>query len=160
MALLSKTVAPSSTMAGTLPFGLTARYAAVNCSPLRVSMGIGPTPDPQGLMPILVAAAGLCVAGLARVRAPFVAWLATILVLTVATLSIAAWGRSNRAAIGLPSWPWVVAFVSIGALAAIGSAMLYATDHRRRLGDWVSALALVGIGAVGAICVWVYATLG
>jgi len=119
-----------------------------------------PAPDPQGLMPILVAAAGLCVAGLTRVRAPSVAWLATILVLTVVTLSIAAWGRSNRAVIGLPSWPWVVALVSIGALAAIGSAMLYATDHRRRLGDWVSALALVGIGAVGAICVWVYATLG
>src|SRR4029079_6403435 len=62
--------------------------------------------------------------------------------------------------LGAPGWPWVVALVSLGALAAIGSAMLYATDHRRRLGDWVSALALVGIGAVGAICVWVYATLG
>jgi signal transduction histidine kinase len=118
-----------------------------------------PAPDPQGMLPVLVAAAGLCVAGLTHVRAPSLSWLASILVLTVATLSIAAWGRNNRVAIGEPGWPWVVAVVSIGAVVAAGSAMLYAIEHPRRLGDWVTAWALVGIGAVGSICVWVFATL-
>ena len=116
-------------------------------------------PDPQGLLPVLVAAAGLCIAGLTRVRAPSVAWLATILVLTIATLSVAAWARSNRVARGAPGWPWVVAVVSIGATLATASAMLYAIAHERRLGDWVTAWALIGIGAFGSLCVWVFATL-
>ena len=81
-------------------------------------------PDPQGVMSVLVAAAGLCVAGLTRVRAPSIAWLATILVLTIATLSIAAWARSNRVALAAPGWPLVVALVSIGAMLATGTAML------------------------------------
>ena len=63
------------------------------------------------------------------------AWLATILVLTIATLSIAAWARSNRVALGAPGWPWVVAVVSIGAVLATASAMLYAIAQN---GGWVT----------------------
>ena len=40
MALLSNTVTSPSTMAGTLPLGLTARKAGSNCWPLRVSIGM------------------------------------------------------------------------------------------------------------------------
>src|SRR5450759_46133 len=41
MALLSNTVASPSTIAGTLAFGLIARYSGLCCSPLRVSTGTG-----------------------------------------------------------------------------------------------------------------------
>ena len=41
MALLSNTNTPSSSIAGTLPFGLTLRNSGLNWSPLRVSTGIG-----------------------------------------------------------------------------------------------------------------------
>ncbi len=41
MALLSNTLMPSSSIAGTLAFGLMARYSGVNCSPLRVSTATG-----------------------------------------------------------------------------------------------------------------------
>jgi signal transduction histidine kinase len=123
-------------------------------------LGVAPPPDPQGMLPVLVAAAGLCVAGLTRVRSPSVAWLATILVLTVATLSIAAWGRSNRAILGPVGWQWLVLLVGIGAVASTGAAMLYATERPRRLGDWVAASAFVAIGVVGSVCVWVYMTIG
>jgi hypothetical protein len=40
IALLSKTVTPSSMIEGTLALGLTARYAGLNCSPRRGSTGI------------------------------------------------------------------------------------------------------------------------
>ena len=41
MALLSNTLTPPSSIAGTLEFGLMARYSGVNWSPLRVSTAIG-----------------------------------------------------------------------------------------------------------------------
>ena len=39
MALESNTLTPSSSIAGTLAFGLTARYSGLNWSPARVSTG-------------------------------------------------------------------------------------------------------------------------
>ncbi len=41
MALLSNTVTSPSTMTGTLAFGFSAMNSGANCSPLRVSTGIG-----------------------------------------------------------------------------------------------------------------------
>ena len=41
MALLSNTLMPSSSIAGTLAFGLTARYSGLNWSPSRVSTATG-----------------------------------------------------------------------------------------------------------------------
>ena len=46
MALLSNTATSPSTMAGTLPLGLTARNAGLNWSPLRVSTGMASYGNP------------------------------------------------------------------------------------------------------------------
>ena len=76
----------------------------------------GDPPQPQDLLPALVAAAGLCVAALLRRRSPSGAWLATIAALTVATLSIAIWGRESRAGLQDSEWTLLVATFCVGAL--------------------------------------------
>jgi len=71
----------------------------------------GPPTTPEDLLPILLAAACLCVAGLAHRRAPSIAWLAVIGALTIATLDVAAWGRVNRATLDPVAWRWLTALV-------------------------------------------------
>jgi len=117
-------------------------------------------PEPQDLEPSLVAAAALCVAGLLRRRNRSGAWLATIAALAVATLSIAAWGRSGRAIIDASGWAFLVIAVCIGALFASGSAVRYAAEPSRAPTRWVARLGVIAIGAVAATCVWVVATPG
>ena len=111
------------------------------------------------LVPALLAAAGLCVAGLTRRRAPSIAWLAIIGALTIATLDIAAWGRSNQAALEPLAWRWLVALVCVGAIFTTGSAAAYASERGRRLGGWVSWLAIIAVVVTGLVCVWVFGTL-
>ena len=91
----------------------------------------GDPPQPQDLLPALVAAAGLCVAALLRRRSPSGAWLATIAALTVATLSIAIWGRESRAGLQDSEWTVLVATFCVGALFATGSSVRYATEPSR-----------------------------
>ena len=104
-----------------------------------------------------MAGAGLCVAGLTRRRAPSIAWLAIIGALTIATLDIAAWGRSNQATLEALAWRWLVALVCVGAIFTTGSAAAYASERGRRLGDWVRRLAIIAVVITGLVCVWVFA---
>jgi signal transduction histidine kinase len=120
----------------------------------------GDPAQPQDLLPALVAAAALCVAGLLRRRSPSGAWLATIVALAIATLSIAAWGRSSRPALDASSWTLTVIAVCVGALFASGSAVLYATEPSRTPARWVAIAGAIAMGLVVATCVWVVATRG
>jgi signal transduction histidine kinase len=103
--------------------------------------------------------AALCIVGLTNRTAPSIAWLAVIAALTIATLDIAAWGRTNREAGGPVGWQWLAAVVSLGTVLATGAAARYASERGRRLGRWVVAAAVIGVGLVGAVCVLVLATL-
>jgi signal transduction histidine kinase len=117
-------------------------------------------PGPQDLEPSLVAAAALCVAGLLHRRNRSGAWLATITALAVATLSLAAWGRSGRATIDASGWAVLVIAVCVGALFTSGSAVRYAAEPSRAPTRWVARLGFVAIAVVAATCVWVVAVPG
>ena len=112
-------------------------------------------PQPQDLLPPLVATAGLCVAALLNRRNPSGAWLATIAALTVATLSLAAWGRDVRATLESAGWMLLVVTVCAGALFATGSAVRYATEPSRMPAKWVRPLGVVAMIVVVATCGWV-----
>jgi signal transduction histidine kinase len=116
-------------------------------------------PTPADLLPVLVAMAALCVVGLTNRTAPSIAWLAVIGALTVATLDIAAFGRMNRGVLGPVGWQWLAAVVCLGSVVATGAAARYASEPGRRLGRWVVVAAVVGVGLVGVVCVWVLGTL-
>jgi signal transduction histidine kinase len=116
-------------------------------------------PTPGSLLLVLIAMAGLCMVGLAHRRSSSLAWLAVIATLSVATLSVAAWGRLHGSAIGPTEWHWLAAVVCLGTVFATAAAAHYASERRRRVTRSVGWLAIVAVCLVGAICVWAFATL-
>lgn len=82
------------------------------------------------LMPILFAAAGLCVAGLLRQRAPAGAWLATVAVGAISALEILAAVRALQPVTDPESWPLLVAIAGAALLGEAAVAAGYATAVR------------------------------
>ena len=59
---------------------------------------------PDGLVPLLIAVAALCVVGLVGRDHPSVAWLASIVALSIATIEIAGIARALRPSLDLDAW--------------------------------------------------------
>jgi signal transduction histidine kinase len=116
-------------------------------------------PTPSELVPLLIAVAGLCVIGLTLRRAPCVAWLSVIAVLSIVTLVLVAWMRAHREEVGPVEWQWLAAAVCLGTLFAAASSAAYASERPRRLAGWVPGVSIVAVGLTGLVCVWVFATL-
>ena len=110
------------------------------------------------MLPFLVAAAALCVAGLTVRRHPTAAWLALILGLSTTTLDLVAYGREQRAVVTPDAWRWISIAIVLAASASTSAAAAYAADPAHRLGRWVAPLACVAVAVVFAIGVWALAT--
>lgn len=110
------------------------------------------------LMPLLFAAAGLCVAGLLRDRAPTGAWLATVAAAALGALEVLGAVRALPPPVPVESWPWhaLVGLGSIlGAAAIAGLYAARATDGRSP--GWLPAwrwVVLGGLGVVAAVVGW------
>jgi signal transduction histidine kinase len=140
-------------------FAVLAIGAVALLAALAVARNVGgSSASPDSLLPFLVAAAALCVAGLTVRRHPTAAWLALILGLSTTTLDLAAYGREQRAVVTPDAWRWISIAIVLAAIASTSAAAAYAADPAHRLGRWVVQLACVAVAAVFAIGVWALAT--
>ena len=94
---------------------------------------VGPLPSatPYELFPLLIAAAFLCVVGLARARHPSIAWLATVGAAFTVTIDLAACARNVRPDVGDDAWRLLGIAVSVSAVIAVGAAAGYAASRPR-----------------------------
>ena len=112
-----------------------------------------PIPTPETLLPLLVAVALLCLAGLAWRPHGSVAWLSAIGALAIATVDLAAAARVARPLMTSDAWRWMAIAVGLAAVLTTAAAGAYAAAPRRRLGRWVVGLAstavllVIGAGA-------------
>ncbi|HEV8403753.1 MAG TPA: ATP-binding protein [Candidatus Limnocylindrales bacterium] len=116
-------------------------------------------PTPSDLVPLLIAAAGLCVVGLSVRRSRSVAWVSVVAVLSIVTLVLVAWMRANRTAIDPIEWRWLAVAVCLGTILSTGSSARYASEPQRRLAGWVPVVSIVAVAMTGLVCGWVLATL-
>jgi signal transduction histidine kinase len=117
-------------------------FAATTVATTVVSLGQRAI-TPIGPIPILLALAAFCVAALARRPAPSLAWLATIGgSFAAASLPIDQARAADPAALGVGTWLGFALPASLGAIATLGVAVLYAIRPDRRLGRWSIALAV------------------
>lgn len=118
------------------------------------SIGAGGGRPLSDQLPLLFAAAGLCVAGLLRRRAPSGAWLASVSVAAIAAIVVLGAVRS-RLAVDDPQWWPALVLIGQGALlAAAGVAGAYAVRSsrgrrgRRRAAWLATVLAALSVVAV------------
>ena len=139
--------------------GLAAVAAVVVAGLLRLQPGAGAVAvTPATLVPLLIAAAALCVVGLATPRHPSAAWLASIAALSLATIEIAGVTRTLRPALEPGAWRWLSITLCLAAILTSMAAVAYATDPRRRIGPWLPVVGgLVVVALLGA-GVWALAT--
>jgi signal transduction histidine kinase len=117
-------------------------FAATTVATTVVSLGQRAI-TPIGPIPILLALAAFCVAALARRSAPSLAWLATIGgSFAAASLPIDQARAADPAVLGVGAWLGFALPASLGAIATLGVAVLYATRPDRRLGRWSVVLAV------------------
>lgn len=129
---------------------------------LQVVDGLpGAAPLPQRLGAVLVALAGLCVAGLTVRRAPPVAWVATTGASGVAAVVVLGLVRGWQPVLGVAAWPWLAA---VGSLALVAAGAITAADATspRAAGatraSAVAAVVVVGLLALLGSAAWAIAT--
>ena len=128
------------------PAILAALTAAVVALAVRVFVSAqGRTPQPNELVLLLIASAGLCVVGLTWRRDPSGAWLGCIVAATFAYLDLVAAIRTGAAHIETSNVGWLLAVTGIAAVNSVGIASDYATAPSRRLAPWVAVVAWIGI---------------
>jgi len=115
---------------------------------------------PDGFVPLMIAVAALCVVGLVGRDHPSVAWLASIVALSIATIEIAGIARALRPSLGLDSWRWLTITLCLAAIATLMAAVAYAADPRRRLARWVPVVGGLAVVALLAASVWAIVTTG
>jgi signal transduction histidine kinase len=123
----------------------------------RIVVG-GSDASPQGMLPFLIAAGALCVAGLTVRRQPTVAWLALIVCLATITLGLAAFGRQQRPLVAVETWQWIAIAIVLSAILSTCAAAAYAADPAHRFARWAPPLAGGAVLAVFAISAWALAT--
>ena len=89
----------------------------------------GPLPD--RLVPLLLALAGVCVAGLTIGRAAAVAWLSTVIAGGIAAIEILEVVRGWQPVAAAGWWPWLAALAVSGLVSATAIAGAYAAAPRR-----------------------------
>lgn len=157
-------VAPASStpaQAATQPVGVTderllgsAVLAAAALAILAVVVLAGSgAPGPADVLPVLVAAAGICAALLTRPTAPSLAWLATIgAALAAGSVSIDAARGLDPGVIGVGPWEIAAGRSSIAAIVILAIAAAYATRPRRRLEPIASPIAIGLLGWLILAC--------
>ena len=140
--------------------GLVASGLVLGAIGLRLVVSSDGGPDlPNRLVPALIAAAALCVAGLAFRRGPALAWFATVLASGIGAVEIVALVRTWEP---MPSGgPWL-ALTLVAALASLAAASVAgryaAVDRAGRFGSAAQALAWVGLGLVVGGELWAIAS--
>jgi len=119
----------------------------------------GPLPD--RLVPLLLALAGVCIAGLTIGRAAAVAWLSTVIAGGIAAIEILGIVRGWQPVAGAGWWPWLAALAVSGLVSATAIAGAYAAAPRRsrariRLG--VRVLVVAGLVALAICAAWTILT--
>jgi signal transduction histidine kinase len=119
----------------------------------------GPLPD--RLVPLLLALAGVCIAGLTIGRAAAVAWLSTVIAGCIAAIEILGIVRGWQPLAGAGWWPWLAALAVSGLVSATAIAGAYAAAPRRsrariRLG--VRVLVVAGLVALAICAAWTILT--
>ena len=124
---------------------------------IRVILGPS-TATPDEMLPFLIAAAALCVAGLTVRRQPTIAWLAVIACVATITIDMAAFGRAHRSSIGADTWRWIALAIVLSAVLSTGVAAAYAADPAHRLRAWMPLLGVLAVLSVFATGAWALAT--
>ena len=119
----------------------------------------GPLPD--RLVPLLLALAGVCIAGLTIGRAAAGAWLATVVASGIAAIEILGIVRGWQPLSAAASWPWLAALAVFGLLVGTAIAGAYAAEPRLgrggiRLG--VRMLVVAGLVALAICAAWTILT--
>jgi signal transduction histidine kinase len=122
----------------------------------------GRTPDPDDLLPLLIAVALLCVIGLTRREHQSAAWLATIgatFVVTVDLATLMAEGiRALRPAFDVPGRQWMAVVVSLSATLAVAAAAAYGFSRPSLKGGRFGVEATVAAALViTGIAIWAIA---
>lgn len=115
-------------------------------------------PSPYAMLPFLIAAGALCVAGLTVRRQPTIAWLAMIVCVTTVTIDLAALGREQRFLIADGTWQWLAIAIALSAILATSASAAYAADPAHRVATWVPPVAAASLVLVFAISAWALAT--
>jgi signal transduction histidine kinase len=148
-------VAASLALAALAGVVATAVLAVVRLIPGSATAAAAPTLDDA--IPLLLAIGAMCVVGLTIRRRPTAAWLATIAALTIVTVDLAAAARILRDAAEATAGAWLTVAICLAALASVGAAAAYAAAAERRLGGWVTVVAVGAVGLCGAACLLVLA---
>ncbi|HEY8800078.1 MAG TPA: hypothetical protein VIM20_05715 [Candidatus Limnocylindrales bacterium] len=105
------------------------------------------------LLPVLIGAAGVCLALIARRSAPGLAWMALILAsLVAASIPIGLSRAADPQLVGLGRWLVVAIRASAAAIATVAIAALYATRPERQLTARVSTLASFLVAWLAVAC--------
>ena len=105
------------------------------------------------LLPVLIGAAGVCLALIARRSAPGLAWMALILgSLVAASIPIGLSRAADPQLVGLGRWLVVAIRASAAAIATVAIAALYATRPERQLTARVSTLASFLVAWLAVAC--------
>lgn len=126
---------------------------------LVVLPGQGPLPD--RLVPMLLALAGVCVAGLMIGRATAVAWLSTVLAGGIAAIEILGIVRAWQPLAGGGWWPSLAALAVAGLFSSTAIAGAYAAAPRRgraRIQFGVGVLVVAGLVALAICAAWTVLT--
>ena len=141
--------------------GLAAVAAVAVAVLLRLQLGAGAAAlTPDAVVPLLLAAAALCVVGLAMQHHPSVAWLASIAALALATIEIAGVARALRPSLDPDAWQWLSITLCLTAILTSMAAIAYAADPRRRLARWLPVVGGLVIVVLLGTGVWALATTG
>jgi signal transduction histidine kinase len=121
----------------TLPFRLAATIATTVTGVAVLLRGTGVLSlsgvISSDALPLLVAGAALCTAGLLRLRSPSLAWPALVIAVGLAALEVVGTVRSWQGTGAASTWPWLVIFAEAALLAAAVVAAAYVT--RPRVGE-------------------------
>lgn len=114
--------------------------------------------SPDEALPWLVTLALACAVALTIRRRPTVAWLASILALSIATVDIATALRSGREATGGDPWPWLPIAVCLAAVAAVAASAAYAATRPGSTPRWIPAIGAAAVAWLFAVSIWALAT--
>lgn len=108
---------------------------------------------PAEVLPVLVAAAGICAALLARHGAPSLAWLATIgAALAAGSVPIDAARGLDPGMLGVGPWELAAGRSSVAAIVVLAIVAAYATRSPRRLDPLAGPIAAVLLGWLVLAC--------
>lgn len=111
----------------------------------------------ETVVPLLMAAAALCVLGLTVRRRPGVAWLAIVATLAIVAVDIASTLRGLTTPIDSDTWRWLAIVLCVVATAAVGASVAYAAAAGRRIGAWLPFVGGVALTWMVGVSLWALA---